>query len=166
MLRDEPRDWRPNANEAPVMADFNMGVAQVGMVGGVGWKGIRAVARRLGLPVAEPVAAAVGVGLACPRCGVPLFAGEAACAGCGRAAPPARLTTAADIATFTAEAERRWRRDLALAVLMALVLGVGLLLLALTMERGYVQTLAVRLWWLAGLFWGVLFYVGRRWLDQ
>ena len=160
-------DWHPNANEAQVMTGFNMGVTQVGTVGSLGWGGLRWLARRLGLPVAEPPPARTApVAVACPRCGAPTSADEATCGGCGRATRPVRPTTAAQIAALSAAAEQRRRRDLALALVAGVVLGVGILLLAQSLERSMLQLMGLRLWWLAGLFWGVLVYVGRRWLDQ
>jgi hypothetical protein len=49
MTTDRRRgDWRPNANETGVVAGFNMHVAGVAAVGGAGWSGLRALARRSG----------------------------------------------------------------------------------------------------------------------
>jgi hypothetical protein len=65
----------------------------------------------------------------------------------------------------SAAAEARRRADLLLAVAVGVV-GLGILVVARTMERGHVQTLALRLWWLAGLFWGGFVLLTRWWLDQ
>ena len=155
--------WRPNANEAPVMADFSMGVRQVGTVGGLGWGGLRWLARRLGLPVAEPRPESA---VACSRCGAPALGDEPACVACGRALPPRPAVTAAQIAALSADAERRWRRDLTFALLFGLLLGLGILQLAQSLERGTLKNMGLQLWWLAGLFWGLVVFVNRRWLDQ
>jgi hypothetical protein len=159
-------DWRPNANETGVVNDFNLAVAGVGAVGGGGWAGLRALARRLGLPLTESPrrlpASAVSV---CIRCGTALLVGEAACLGCGRPTP--RLTVAATpMIDIAGAASRRRRADLVLALVVALVVGLGILLIARTMERGQVQALALQLWWLAGLFWGGFVLLTRMWLDQ
>jgi hypothetical protein len=167
MAVDRRQEWRPNANEAPVMADLDMGVANVGTVGSLGWAGLRWLAARLGLPVPAPRPDPdAPTSPACPRCRAPTFAGEAACTACGRALPPAAATTAAQIAALAAADDHRRRRDLLVALLAGVLLGLGILVIARTMERGHVQTLALQLWWLAGLFWGAFVYVARRWLDQ
>jgi hypothetical protein len=159
-------DWRPNANETGVVTDFNMHVASVGAVGGAGRAGFRRFARKLGLPLAEtPDPAPAPAGRACDRCGGPVLVGEAACVACGRGVLRPE-TSGAAVADVVAAADRRRRSDRLLALLVALVVGVGILLLAQTMERSSLQLLALRFWWLAGLFWGGLVLLARSWLDQ
>jgi hypothetical protein len=159
-------DWRPNANETGVVTSFNMDVAGVGALGGAGWSGLRRLARRLGLPVAEsPRPAPALAGSACARCGGPVLVGEAACPACGRAAPRPGASDAI-VADVVAVADRRRRADRLLALLVAVVVGFGILLLAQTMERSSLQLLALRLWWAAGLFWGGFVLLARSWLDQ
>jgi hypothetical protein len=159
-------DWRPNANETGVVANFNMDVAGVGALGGAGWAGLRRLAHRLGLPVAEaPSTGPAQVGSACARCGGLVLVGEAACVGCGRAAPRSAVPDAPAL-DVAAAGDRRRRADLLLGLVVALVVGFGILLLAQTMERSSLQLLALRLWWLAGLFWGGFVLLTRTWLDQ
>jgi hypothetical protein len=164
--RRRHEDWRPNANETPVITGFNLGRAGVGAVGGAGWAGLRALARRLGIPIADPQPAAPTPTVsACPRCGGPVPVGDAACEACGRAVPRPAASDA-PIADVVAAADRRRRFDLLLALLVAVVVGFGILLLAQPMERSNLQLLALRFWWAAGLFWGALVLLARRWLDQ
>jgi hypothetical protein len=159
-------DWRPNANETGVVANFNMDVAGVGALGGAGWTVLRRLARRLGLPVAEnPRPAPALEGTACGWCGATVLVGEAACVACGRAAPRPGTSNALVI-DVAAAADRRRRSDLLLALLVAIVVGFGILLLAQTMERSSLQLLALRFWWGAGLFWGGFVLLTRSWLDQ
>jgi hypothetical protein len=167
MAADRKReDWRPNANETGVVANFNMDVAGVGALGGAGWAGLRRLARRLGLPVAEnPPPTPALAGRACGRCGATVLVGEAACVACGRAAPR-HGTSGAPVIDVAAAADRRRRSDLVLALLIAVVVGFGILLLAQTMERSSLQLLALRFWWAAGLFWGGFVLLARSWLDQ
>lgn len=167
MARHKRRaEWRTNANETQVTVGFNMGVATVGTIGGAGWTALRWLALRLGLRLDPPPELAAPAGVDCTRCGTLVLAGERACSDCGRALAPSPASTDAQIAAFAAEAERRRRGDILRAILAGLVVGIGILLVAQTMERGLVQTLGIQLWWLAGIFWGVVVFAARQWLDQ